>query len=190
MVLFSKGTHKNIVARIKARGSEINGTYELTGCGLITHSATTRTIIDELGLDESVIEDFVYHVTNFKEAQIGPYDTSKYLMAVPDARAATNHIEHDCLESRRCVVMFPPEHCFQSIQFLIREGRVDVVCFMRSCDAIKNLPYDVWLCSWLADIFLYNLGKTGAILSDKHKITMSFGSLHVYKEDLGGSDVL
>ena len=187
MVLSSKKDYDSLIERLKRGANEVNGTYEFVGKGLKTKLITTEEIIDMFKLDTVMLNDFIKAISNFEETKVGPYITEKYFLLIPDLKAAVSQLKLDCKESRRCVITFPKEHCFQSIQFLVRENTINVVCFMRSCDAIKNLPYDLWLCSFLADMFAKYM-EDSAISNEKpykfHSITMSFGSLHVYKEDL------
>lgn len=186
MVLRSKEDYTNLLQRLVKEGDEVKGTYEFVGVGLKTVPLDTDTIIDMFKLDTTMLDAFIKAISNFEPAKVGPYITEKYFLLIPDLKEAVTQLKLDCKESRRCVITFPKEHCFQSIQFLLRENTVRVVCFMRSCDAIKNLPYDLWLCSFLADMFAYYV--EGAAIAARpykqHRITMSFGSLHVYKEDL------
>ena len=187
MVIRGNQDYKNIIDKIVKTGNEVNGTYELIAKGLTTKMMSTQDLIDILGLDVKVLDDFVKAIMTFTHDEIGPYKTEKYFMLIPDLKVAISHLIRDCIESRRCVIQFPPEHCFQSIQFLVRENTINVVCFMRSCDVIKNLPYDLWLCSFLADMFAYYMNEI-KVANERpyleHNISMFFGSLHLYKDDL------
>lgn len=185
MVLYSKKNYDGIIDKLKKEGYETNGTYEFVGKGLKTSLIKTEDIIEMFNLDKAILNEFVKSITWFETKRVGPYQTDKYFLLLPDLKEAFSQLKVDNPESRRCVINFPKEHCFQSIQFLVRENTINVVCFMRSCDVIKNLPYDIWLCSFLADKF--GSLMSAAMFSNpytSHKITMSFGSLHVYKEDL------
>lgn len=188
MVLKSKDDYTAILEKLKKEGNDINGTYELVGKGLRTLPMTTKDIIDIFDLDKGILDGFVKAISNFEPTMVGPYITSKYFLLIPDLKEAVMQLNIDNLASRRCVITFPKEHCFQSIQFLVRDNTIHVVCFMRSCDVVKNLPYDLWLCSFLADMFAYYMeglyDKEDVTAYTQHYITMSFGSLHVYKEDL------
>ena len=185
MVLLSKKDYDKMIDRLIKEGDEIRGTYEFIGRGLKTGLIKTSDVVSMFNLDMSVISTFVDAITTFKEMKVGPYDTSKYFLVIPDLKAALNHLKNDGVSSRRCVITFPPEHCFQSIQFLYRDNTVNVVCFMRSCDAIKNLPYDLWLCSFLAQLFASYIHGAGLGKPyPEHRITFSFGSLHIYRDDV------
>jgi thymidylate synthase len=138
-------------------------------------------------LDSSFEREFISAISNFEKKEVGPFLTEKYFLLIPELKMAMSQLFKDCEETRRCIINFPPEHCFQSIQFLLRGNTVHVVCYMRSCNAIKNLPYDMWLCSKLADMYV-NLYEKISPFNERpysyHSITMMFGSLHVFKEDV------
>lgn len=185
MVLYSKKNYDGIIDKLKKEGYETNGTYEFVGKGLKTSLIKTEDIIEMFNLDTGILDEFVKSISMFEEKRVGPYQTDKYFLLIPDLKEAVSQLKLDNPESRRCVITFPKEHCFQTIQFLVRENTINVVCFMRSCDVIKNLPYDLWLCSFLADLFGHYMSESMSTNPyTAHKITISFGSLHVYKEDL------
>ena len=183
MVLKSKKDYNDILDKLKREGNDINGTYEFVGKGIKTIPMLTSDIIDIFNLDRDMLDRFISAISNFEPTKVGPYLTEKYFLLVPDLKEAVMQTKIDNKNSRRCVISFPKEHCFQSIQFLLRDQTIHVVCYMRSCDAVKNLPYDLWLCSFLADMFSYYL-EDGKRVYGQHYITMFFGSLHVYKEDI------
>lgn len=174
-----------LIRKIIKQGSEVKGTYELTGEKIDFMLAETNTIKDMFSISNEFENEFVESICKFQNKKLGPYITEKYFLLIPELKAAVDQLKNDCEETRRAVITFPKEHCFQSIQFLVRENTINVVCFMRSCDAIKNLPYDAWLCYKLADMFEYYMNETLEESPYKcHKLTMMFGSLHVYKEDV------
>lgn len=176
---------KNLLAKIKTEGNEVNGTYELVGEQVIIPLTSTATLSDVLKIPDDFSYKFASAIFNFEEAEIGPYITEKYFFMIPALKKAVKQLTTDCEETRRCVFHFPDEHCFQSIQFLVRENTVNVLCNMRSCDAAKNLAHDIWICSFLADIFAkYAHDTLGLSPYLHHKIIMVFGSLHIFKEDV------
>ena len=187
MVLKSKKDYYELIDKVVKEGNAVNATFELVGKGLTTRLMSTAEVIELFDLDTNILDTFIKAISNFEETKVGPYITEKYFLLIPDLKEAVSQLKHDCIESRRCVIVFPKEHCFQSIQFLVRENTINVVCFMRSCDMIKNLPYDLWLCSFLADMFAHYMESAGIYTGktyERHKITMSFGSLHAYREDI------
>jgi thymidylate synthase len=48
--------------------------------------------------------------------------------------------------------------CAQSIQFLLREGRLDAIVCMRSNDAVWGLPYDVFFFTFVQELLSRRLG--------------------------------
>ena len=187
--IFCYDNYKMLLGRIAKQGNEVNGTYELVGEKVDVLLTSTDTIKEMFGISDEFEREFVKSVCEFREKIIGPYITEKYFMMVPGIKLAVEQLKDDCTETRRAVVMFPKEHCFQSVQFLLRENTINIVCYMRSCDAVKNLPHDIWLCYKMADIFAYYLNETQEESPYKcHKLSMMFGSLHAYIEDL--ADVL
>lgn len=184
MKILCKDDYKSLLSKIKREGNEVNDTYELIGEQVIISLASTSTICEILNIEREFQTQFTSALFNFDEVEIGPYITEKYLFMIPALKKAIKQLSIDCSESRRCVIQFPEEHCFQTIQFLLRENTVNVVCYMRSCDSVKNLPHDIWICSFLADLFArYAYETVGATPYKQHKIIMSFGSLHMFKED-------
>lgn len=179
-----KQDYENLIRKLQQEASEVNGTYEVIG-ETIQVFGSTIAIKEIFGIDTEFEYQFLKSISTFDEVVIGPYDTSKYFNLIPTLKKEVGHILSDCLTTRRCVITFPPEHCFQSIQFLIRENTVNVVCYMRSCNVIKNLPHDIWICSQMADIFSsYVENLTNEKLYTVNKIKMMFGSLHVFKEEI------
>jgi thymidylate synthase len=88
--------------------------------------------------------------------------------------------------SRRAVLqLFEPETgldantkdapCTCSIQFLIRDDKLNAIVYMRSNDAIWGLPYDVFLFTMLQELLALELG---AELGSYHHLV---GSLHLYR---------
>lgn len=177
--------YKELLVKIYKQGFDVKGTYELVGMKVDIMLASTKTIKEILNVSDEFEKEFIESICKFDPKIIGPYITEKYFMLMPALKATVDQLKDDCGETRRAIITFPREHCFQSIQFLVRENTINVVCFMRSCDAIKNFPYDAWLCYKLADMFAYYMNETLEESPYKcHKLTMMFGSLHVYQEDI------
>lgn len=177
--------YKALLTSICKKGNDVKNTYELLGEKVDVMLANTTTVKEIFNISDEFESEFIEAVCKFQPKTIGPYITEKYFLLIPALKAAVDQLKDDCQETRRAVINFPKEHCFQSIQFLVRENTINAVCFMRSCDAIKNLPYDAWLCYKLADMFGYYMNETLKESPYKcYKVTMMFGSLHVYKEDV------
>lgn len=184
--ILCKNDYKELVNNIIKSGNEANNTYEIIGECVSIPLASSNTVASIFDIPDDFINEFskALQCIGHKE-KIGPYIMDKYTFIIPAIKSSIKWFLDDCEETRRCIVKFPPEHCFQSVQFLLRENTVNVVCHMRSCDAIKNLPHDAWLCSYMADILAESLNKCYNISPYKnHRVTMMFGSLHVYKEDV------
>ena len=185
MIVKSAFDIESLITKIVREGALVNGTYELNSQTISTVLMDTKTIREIFGISKDFEDEFKDAINNFKYKHLGPYDTEKYLFLLPKLKEAVTYLASDCLESRRCTIVFPQEHCFQSIQFLLRENTIHVVCFMRSCNALKNLTHDLWICSLLADYFAFYTSEMFDIHPYKqHKITMTIGSLHTFLEDL------
>lgn len=88
--------------------------------------------------------------------------------------------------SRRAILYFgnelahldstcPDAACAQSVQFLLRQGKLDAVVCMRSNDAVWGLPYDVFLFTFIQELLSVRLGvQLGTYF---HFAT----SLHIYE---------
>ena len=188
MKIFCKDDYRRLIKKIVKEGVEVNKTYEFVG-ETISLIKTTETLLETFDISPLFEKEFIEAISKFIKKSIGPYDTEKYFFLIPELKSKIKTLEDDCVETRRCVLRFPEGHCFESIQFMIRENTVNIVCYMRSCNAIKNLPHDIWICSKMADIFKAIVKKLlGIELYEYNKITMMFGSLHVFKEEY--TDVL
>jgi thymidylate synthase len=99
-------------------------------------------------------------------------DVIELLQRRKDTRRAVVQIfEHSDLENR---VDVP---CTTSMQFLLREDRLDLVVTMRSNDAFLGLPHDVFAFTMIQEIVARRLGaKLGRYV---HFV----GSMHAYERD-------
>jgi thymidylate synthase len=66
--------------------------------------------------------------------------------------------------------------CTTTLQFFVRDGRLDMVVTMRSNDAYFGLPHDVFCFTMLQEIIARSLGRDVGVY--RHFA----GSLHIYKE--------
>ena len=92
-------------------------------------------------------------------------------------------------ESRRAVVNFnvpnlkrkdcPDEICTVMLQFLLRDGKLDCTCVMRSNDIWFGVPYDTVFFTWLQQILADRLGVEYGVY------TLFAVSLHAYDKDAG-----
>lgn len=69
--------------------------------------------------------------------------------------------------------------CVNSIQFVIRDGCVDLFVFMRSNDLFLGLPYDIFLFTMLQEMMALTLGRP---IGHYHHMATS---LHIYESDFG-----
>lgn len=68
--------------------------------------------------------------------------------------------------------------CTCNLQFLVRDGKVHAVSFMRSNDAYLGLPHDIFAFTMLQEILARELNL------EIGTYTHSVGSLHIYEEHL------
>lgn len=67
--------------------------------------------------------------------------------------------------------------CTCTIQFLCRDGKVDAIATMRSNDAVRGMPHDVFAFTMLQEIVARALG------ADVGTYRHWAGSLHIYEDD-------
>ena len=114
------------------------------------------------------------------------------LIARPDTRQAimTIHSNHNAYCSGIGANIVEPSQdfrymggkgripCSMYYQFMIREGHVDLIYTMRSCDFLTHFPIDMMLAlraqKWMADKLELKVGD----------FTHFMGSLHAYKKDM------
>ena len=68
--------------------------------------------------------------------------------------------------------------CAVSLQFLVKEGKLDAITTMRSNDALMGLPYDVFLFTMLQELMACQVGLP---LGSYYHFA---NSLHIYESDL------
>lgn len=184
MIIRCKDDYKYLLEKIKKEANEANNAYEFVGMSC-RFAGATDVLKDMFDISDEFEREFLEAIATFNRKVIGPYNMEKYFLLIPELRKAMRQLIDDCDETRRAIIQFPPDHCFQSIQFLLRENTVHVVCYMRSCDAFNNLPHDMWLCSKMADIYASNIKELlGIHPYEFHSVTMMFGSLHILKKDI------
>lgn len=96
------------------------------------------------------------------------------------------------LSSRRAVISLidpeipicseSPMPCTATMQFLVRDGRLDLYVQMRSSDAFLGLPYDIFFFTFLQE---FVATKVGTPLG---KFVQSSASLHVYEQHFRRSE--
>lgn len=165
-------------------GKEVNNTKEMINNSTTYYNITTAEILNTFDLDLSLTMNFEYDVDNKIINKYGPYEMTKYHNIFDNLREAMQNLITDNINTRRCVIQFDKEHCFQNIQFLIRNNKLIVICNMRSCNVIDNFKSDIYICSLLADRFkkIY-ANMFSKSLEQTHDICMNIGSLHIIKEE-------
>lgn len=101
------------------------------------------------------------------------YKVYKQLSECPDTRQAVIHIHH------ADTAKYKDEICTLTIQFLIREGRLNMIVSMRSNDIVLGLPYDATVFSLLQSMLANSLKIQ---VGDYYH---NAGSMHIYNKDLG-----
>ncbi len=81
-------------------------------------------------------------------------------------------ITHECDSSKR----HKDIPCTCTLQFIIRDSKVNLITYMRSNDAIFGLPHDIFTFTMLQEIVARSLGSEMGFY--RHCV----GSLHLYKE--------
>ena len=164
-------------------GEDVRDTKEIINHSSTYHDITTAEILKTFDLDLSLTMNFEYDIDNKIINTYGPYEMTKYHNIFDNLREAMQNLITDNINTRRCVIQFDKEHCFQNIQFLIRNNKLIVICNMRSCNVIDNFKSDIYICSILADRFkkLY-VNMFSKSLEQTHDIIMNIGSLHRFKE--------
>lgn len=82
------------------------------------------------------------------------------------------------LENRQHLITFPSLHCFNSIQFLIRNYKVFTIVSMRSCDIVNKFEKDFILSAFCGSEI------ADSIKSKSVDVIFQIGSFHAYKKDL------
>lgn len=90
----------------------------------------------------------------------------------PSSRRAVLNFQQDPAEALR--PDSPDTACATVLQFLVRDGRVHAIAYMRSNDVVWGLPYDVFLFTMLQEMLACDLGL------DLGSYSHVAGSLHVY----------
>jgi len=96
----------------------------------------------------------------------------------PDTRQAIieihNNLQYD-LDSLGGVARVP---CSMHYQLMVREGALDLIYIMRSCDFLTHFPVDIWLAIELQHYIAQELSLKPGIFS------YFTGSLHAYHKDM------
>jgi thymidylate synthase len=101
-------------------------------------------------------------------------NVTKILKEGPDSRRAVIQL----FDAEDIIVRHEDVPCTCTLQFLIRDDRLNLITYMRSNDAFIGLPHDFFCFTMLQEIVARELGIE--IGTYKHMV----GSLHIYLKDL------
>jgi thymidylate synthase len=124
---------------------------------------------------EATIEGSCYghRVFNLRDGGLSQWQRLVQLLeSDPNSRRAVLHFSEPTLGLD---VNAKDVACAQSLQFLVRSGRVHAIAYMRSNDAIWGLPYDVFLFTMLQELLACELKL------DLGTYTHTVASLHLYE---------
>lgn len=147
----------------------------------------------DAGLDFALQSDFfreayVNRAVKHKE-KVGLYVIAKYVDMFNQLDDICNRIVNE-KDSRQLVIGFPKEHCFQSIQFLLRDNKLHCLVNMRSCNFEDNFLMDLYIAFFLAKRVNAALCQESCMCAASVIITMSIGSLHIFKKKGVDGDVV
>lgn len=130
----------------------------------------------EFADDEQTIRGSCYGYRMFRggERRLSQWEAAHELFRHdPSTRRAVLLMSQPLLD---CDIAAKDVACAISLQFLLRDGRLDAVVHMRSNDAFWGLPYDVFLFTMLQELFAAELNvELGTYYH-------STGSLHLYQK--------
>lgn len=160
---------------------ETETTYEQIGFST-RFDAIHETNFAEAGLSLAYAYDIFENAMAGKSDKIvGTYNIGRYTGMFAAIQQIADNLTIDKIESRQFSVVVEANHCFQSIQLLIRENDIYAIANMRSCNLEVNFLLDAFLtykCGTLlaAACFNKNLKKINAI-----NLIMNIGSFHIFK---------
>lgn len=199
---------RTVISRLIAEGKPINPTKgparEIVGAALeltnprarLSRSEARSTAFSALGellwylSGSDSLDDISYYIPMYKafavegriEGAYGPRlmgeggrlgEIIKVLRTKKDSRQAVIQLfEHDDLSNERDVP------CTCTMQFFLREDVLDVVVYMRSNDAFRGLPHDVFCFTMIQELVARAVG------ADVGRYIHLVGSLHLYDENV------
>jgi thymidylate kinase len=171
--------------QLAEKGRRVNDTIELISYSAVFANITTQEIKNTFEIDSDLFRNFKYDVDNKIDTKYGSYQINKYFGLFNRLYSAMEYLKTDNIYTRRCIISFENEHCFQNIQFIIRNNKLVVVCNMRSCNIVDNYQNDIMICSLLADAFKEEFHKYDKEykLEQQHDIIMNIGSLHIFVKE-------
>ena len=141
------------------------------------------------------------------ETDDGLYKSKEYFDIFKQVKDFCKKIENgdqqevytELVTSRRLVHLFKPEHCFTSIQFLVRPriedpfiDEVIVIANMRSCNCADNLFTDWLICYTLGEMVrcAFMCAFPDFLIAEGIDLVMNVGSLHIFKDKKGKRNVV
>lgn len=190
MILFTLNhqSFNEIIEKVETLGLSVGPTKELNDAIIKGKNSVWSGYQSTVCDDESKefikwFDDTLYNANESKT--FGPYDSLYYMFLINEITRVSEIIKGNEI-TRQAVIHFPQNHCFNSIQFMMREGvkgkpQMMVSCSMRSCNVRANLKFDMDICYYLASRVISKLNK------DNHysaavpiQVTMVIGSLHSF----------
>lgn len=146
--------------------------------------------ISELGADLKECQRIIRMIFFGDAERVGVYESKYYEAMQRQFTEMVTQISAKGVSSRQFSITFDSLHCFQSMQFLYREGTVIALVSMRSCNFYKNFAYDVFIIYFMLGLFRarvalalgYELGSPEENNIAKN-IVLTIGSLHILESD-------
>ncbi|MCX7924110.1 MAG: hypothetical protein N3B21_19190 [Clostridia bacterium] len=162
---------------------ETSTTFEMMGAHYRFREMDTETF-KAIGLNYDEIMQIIKYACYGEITSVGPYLIKDYVDMFKQLDNISDNLTEVDLETRQMVITFPTLHCFQNIQFLLRNNDMYVMVNMRSCNFKVNFLKDMYL-SYYCGLNIANQLKLirGCTINHIHVI-MNIGSLHIYKKEV------
>lgn len=160
-------------------------TYEAVGVHFKLKNADI-SMFKCLGLDLAQAYSIVDNAKNGNsKAIIGPYKIEHYVDIFKQLENLSEMITEDNIWSRQFIIQLPAIHCFQSIQFIMRNDALHIVVNMRSCNFKVNLITDIFISYYCGETLAQLMEeKFNGYTFDKIHVIMNIGSLHIFKSEV------
>ena len=170
----------HIIKDLAVSGCPVNGTHEFLNARVVFSNIERSDAFVWKGMGANIFEVNALMRAIHKGDNTfvsATYDSNHYTFLKDAVDKARTQFNSDCVETRRAVIQFPENHCFETIQVLVRDKHVIIATNMRSCNAYKNLMNDAYLAYMMA------MGVAHGFEIERCSMTMSIGSLHLFEED-------
>lgn len=162
-------------------GYKTKETYETTAI-MLEFKNMCYSMLEQLGSDIYLVHNMMEKAhTGDKQSKIGPYEVLHYIDLATQLNELSSSIYLDNIESRQFVIKFPSIHCFQTIQFIIREDKLLAIANMRSCNFKSHLLLDIALTFYCAKYIQTKLALKEICTINSIDVIMNIGSLHIFK---------